>query len=674
MRHTIETAPRDGKVVILEHDPTGTYAAAHWSAQTGEWVFEDGEPSKITPTHWRPMPHEKYRPQENAEPSNSSQSGPSPRTRRLVVAGSIAAALIASVLIRLYLDYEPATRSPREDTRKTESLALRQAGGDQAAGQARTQAAVRSKPAVEAAAPQRRQSSEKEPPREAVMDDLSEARRAIEGLNVQLKAEAANHAQLLDQERQKAAALAQEAAAARQALTTSTQEHRQPLDEERAHSAALASELAAARLEIEAQAEQLRKANEETGQLKQAEAANSAQSLDQERQKAAALAQEAAAARQELTTGTAKHRQALDEERARGAALASELAAAQREIEAQAAQLRKASEETEQLKQAKAANNARSLDQERQKTAALAREAAAARQELTTGTATHRQALDEERTQRAKLWSELAAAQREIETQATQLRKASEETEQLRQAEAANSARSLDQERQKTAALAEVAAARQELTTSTAKHRQALDEERARSAALAIELATAQREKEMQATQLRKASEETRQLRQATESSIRDLRQSLQQERARAKAMAREIESARGTVDVRVTPEATADNSISKAAEVIELAAMTKPAAVDAQGSPEAMRLIVRARVLLRQGNISAARIVLERAAETGSALASFTLAETYDPVILSTWGTYGTRGDTTKARELYAKAHAGGIEDAKHRLDELDQ
>jgi hypothetical protein len=65
---------------------------------------------------------------------------------------------------------------------------------------------------------------------------------------------------------------------------------------------------------------------------------------------------------------------------------------------------------------------------------------------------------------------------------------------------------------------------------------------------------------------------------------------------------------------------------------------------------------------------------VLERAAETGSALASFALAETYDPVILSTWGTYGTRGDTTKARELYAKAHAGGIQDAKDRLDELDQ
>jgi TPR repeat protein len=101
---------------------------------------------------------------------------------------------------------------------------------------------------------------------------------------------------------------------------------------------------------------------------------------------------------------------------------------------------------------------------------------------------------------------------------------------------------------------------------------------------------------------------------------------------------------------------------------------MAQPVAVEAQGSPEATRLIARARALLGQGNIGAARIVLERAAETGSARASFTLAETYDPVILSTWGTYGTRGDTTKAREHYAKAHAGGILDAKDRLERVDQ
>src|SRR5260370_22097500 len=100
--------------------------------------------------------------------------------------------------------------------------------------------------------------------------------------------------------------------------------------------------------------------------------------------------------------------------------------------------------------------------------------------------------------------------------------------------------------------------------------------------------------------------------------------------------MARDIESARRTIDVLVIPEPTVTSSISKAAQVIEVAAKAQPAAVEAQGSPETTRLIARARALLGQGNIGAARIVLERAAETGSARASFTLAETYDPVILS--------------------------------------
>ena len=57
MRRTIETAPRDGNVVILEDDASGTYDVAQWSPEAGEWVTENGEPSKITPTHWHTIPH-----------------------------------------------------------------------------------------------------------------------------------------------------------------------------------------------------------------------------------------------------------------------------------------------------------------------------------------------------------------------------------------------------------------------------------------------------------------------------------------------------------------------------------------------------------------------------------------------------------------------------------------
>jgi TPR repeat protein len=90
-----------------------------------------------------------------------------------------------------------------------------------------------------------------------------------------------------------------------------------------------------------------------------------------------------------------------------------------------------------------------------------------------------------------------------------------------------------------------------------------------------------------------------------------------------------------------------------------------------APGNLEAARLTARARQLLDQGNISAARLLLERAAETGSAPALFALAETYDPAVLSA-RTSGTQGDVVKAQELYAKALAGGVQEAKDRLNAL--
>jgi len=76
--------------------------------------------------------------------------------------------------------------------------------------------------------------------------------------------------------------------------------------------------------------------------------------------------------------------------------------------------------------------------------------------------------------------------------------------------------------------------------------------------------------------------------------------------------------------------------------------------------------------VLLARGDIGSARIVLQRAVEMGSAEASFALAETYDPLVLSKWGTYGTRGDVTRALDFYARALAGGIKEAKERSDAL--
>jgi DNA repair exonuclease SbcCD ATPase subunit len=262
--------------------------------------------------------------------------------RRGFAASSIAAALVAAALIgTAYVTryagqqdilgvstiggpvVEQATQWPSQDSRKTDSLALQQrTEADQASAQAVAQEAAQIKQAVEPAAPEARQSLEKEQRPEVLANELAEARRAIDGLNLQLRTEAENAAQLLGQEREKTAALVQEATAARQDLTASMVQHRHALEEERARSAALAIELAMAQRDIEMQALSS-KTEDEVAQLKQA----------------------AESAKAEL-------RQSLQKEHDRAEALASELARARSEIKTQVALLRKAGDETVQLKQA----------------------------------------------------------------------------------------------------------------------------------------------------------------------------------------------------------------------------------------------------------------------------------------------------------------------------------
>jgi len=78
MRRAIETVPRDGKVVILEDDTSGTYELAQWSAEARAWVGENGELSKITPTYWHAMRRDKYQ-------EEGGSSGPSTsRARRFL--------------------------------------------------------------------------------------------------------------------------------------------------------------------------------------------------------------------------------------------------------------------------------------------------------------------------------------------------------------------------------------------------------------------------------------------------------------------------------------------------------------------------------------------------------------------------------------------------------------
>ncbi|WP_441258331.1 hypothetical protein AB7008_01680 [Bradyrhizobium sp. 521_C7_N1_3] len=82
--------------------------------------------------------------------------------------------------------------------------------------------------------------------------------------------------------------------------------------------------------------------------------------------------------------------------------------------------------------------------------------------------------------------------------------------------------------------------------------------------------------------------------------------------------------------------------------------------------------LMTRAKNLLKIGDIVAARLLLERAANAQDATAAFLLAQTHDPAVLGTSDARSIAGDATVARDWYQKAAALGSTEARQRLAQL--
>jgi hypothetical protein len=434
-----------------------------------------------------------------------------------------------------------------------------------------------------------------------------------------------------------------EAAQVKRAGENATAELRQSLQKEHDRAEALAGDLAKAQRDIETQVALSSKSGAEAAQLTQVkQAAESAaaelrQSLQKEHDRAEVLAGELTKARRDVETqvalasktgdeaaqlkqfkqtaesAMAELRQSLQKEHDRAEALNGELAKARREVEAQAALSSKKDDEAAQLKRA-----------------------------AETATTGLQQSVQQERERAEALAGELAKAQREVEAQVALSSKKDDEAAQLKRAAA----------------------------TATAELQQSLQQQRDKTLALESQLAMPRRDVETEVATSRKTDDDAAQLMQTTKNAQAELRQSPQQERDKPGASARGPKSTGGPVGARLP--LAANNQTAKVKQTAVATAAEPLVAAEAKGSAEAARLLERASALLGQGNIGAARIVLERAAETGSAQAVFALAETYDPIVLSTWKTYGTQGDAKKARELYAKAYDGGIQEAKDRSDAL--
>jgi TPR repeat protein len=82
--------------------------------------------------------------------------------------------------------------------------------------------------------------------------------------------------------------------------------------------------------------------------------------------------------------------------------------------------------------------------------------------------------------------------------------------------------------------------------------------------------------------------------------------------------------------------------------------------------------LTTRAKSLLALGNIAAARLLLERAANALDASAAFLLAQTYDPAVLGVRVARSITPDPVMARDWYRNAASFDSAEAQQRLTKL--
>jgi hypothetical protein len=114
-----------------------------------------------------------------------------------------------------------------------------------------------------------------------------------------------------------------------------------------------------------------------------------------------------------------------------------------------------------------------------------------------------------------------------------------------------------------------------------------------------------------------------------------------------------------------------------------ETVAMLQPGTPSAQAPPsgKAIRvldpeeielLMKKGEQFLAAGDVVAARIALQRAAQAGDGNAAVVLGATYDPTELAKLGVVGISADVAKARSWYEKAEKFGSPEARRRLDLL--
>jgi len=127
-----------------------------------------------------------------------------------------------------------------------------------------------------------------------------------------------------------------------------------------------------------------------------------------------------------------------------------------------------------------------------------------------------------------------------------------------------------------------------------------------------------------------------------------------------------------------VTPQTTVAPQTAVAPQAAVAPQGAAPAAVPAPMSPrqlsdeEIEKLRVHARHLLAIGDISGARLFLQRAIAAGCPVSTMTMAETYDPEFLAKNNVIGMAPDPSAAKSYYKRAFDAGNAEAEKRLERL--
>ncbi|HMK42031.1 MAG TPA: hypothetical protein VK451_10795 [Methyloceanibacter sp.] len=129
---------------------------------------------------------------------------------------------------------------------------------------------------------------------------------------------------------------------------------------------------------------------------------------------------------------------------------------------------------------------------------------------------------------------------------------------------------------------------------------------------------------------------------------------------------------ARRSLVLRVEPSRprvyTAGLSLSWASALLDAAAKA-PATTEQIAPAESSVLLARAKLLLSEGDIAGARLLLFHLAERGEGDAAYELARTFDAEMLKKLGASGVESDPVAARSWYEQASQRGSAEAAERL-----